>query len=239
MSRISQTVVLALLGAYVCRIALTDEYTTYVNDWMRWPLLGAGLILLLVAAVSLLLSARGDDEPEGPGTHDHAHGTPRTAWLMAMPFFVIVLIAPQPLGSYVAERTSNRVSIAQQETRYPAVPDSDEPVAMQMSEFVARALYDPDRSLKGREVELTGFVTTHQDGPGWSVTRISMLCCAADSNAYQVRIRDAVAPPLDSWVRVTGTWVPAPSARGVEDPPTPVLSAQSVTPIDRPKKTYE
>ncbi|MFB7321912.1 hypothetical protein [Streptomyces sp. NPDC056190] len=66
--------------------------------------------------------------------------------------------------------------------------------------FTSRAVYGSGRSLEGRTVRLTGFVT-HRGGGTWYVTRLLVPCCAAEATTNQVRVRGADAPATDTCVR--------------------------------------
>ncbi|WP_443031959.1 TIGR03943 family putative permease subunit [Streptomyces sp. CA-210063] len=67
-------------------------------------------------------------------------------------------------------------------------------------------MYDSGRTMKGRTIRMTGFVT--KDGDTWYVTRLLISCCAADARPDKIEIRGIDARPTDAWVTVTGTWHP-------------------------------
>ncbi|MCW2569370.1 MAG: hypothetical protein JWN54_3467, partial [Mycobacterium sp.] len=94
MNREAQSVVLFLLGGAVLRISLTDVYLRYVKEGLRPFLIVSGVLLVVIAAVTLYREvfvparAAGEDagarrlhdgvEPvapraERPGTHAHTH----------------------------------------------------------------------------------------------------------------------------------------------------------------------
>lgn len=224
-NRAGQSMVLTVLGAVALRIAWTDEYARYVNEWMRWPLFISGLLLVGLALTSLLSSKEDDDHP-----------TTHVAWLLLLPVAIAFVIQPPALGSYVAERRSNEVApAAYEEAAVAPLPEGDV-IDLPVSGFVARATMEGG-GLEGRAVRLTGFVTHDKQG-GWYVTRLTMFCCAADVSAFKVRVQGAEAPARDAWVRVTGTWV---DGTGIdpEAGATPAVTATDVTPIKAPKFTYE
>ncbi|WP_394816507.1 hypothetical protein [Streptomyces lancefieldiae] len=62
-----------------------------------------------------------------------------------------------------------------------------------LAEFGSRAVYDSGRSLTGRTIRLTDFVTHGDDGT-WYITRLQVPCCAADASTGKAEIRRAGAP---------------------------------------------
>ncbi|MCF1599014.1 TIGR03943 family putative permease subunit, partial [Streptomyces muensis] len=149
----------------------------------------------------------------------------------------LLLFPPPALGSYSAEREAAQRA-AQGVGRFPALPAGN-PVELTLAEFGSRAIYDSGRSLAGRTVRLTGFVTRDADGT-WYVTRLLVACCAADATTSKVEIRgaDADAPPADAWVTVTGTWHPE-GELGTDEAWPPVLDATGVRRIGQPANPYE
>jgi uncharacterized repeat protein (TIGR03943 family) len=171
--------------------------------------------------------------------HDHAHG-PAVAWLLVLPLLALLLIAPPALGAFAAGRQSTRPPVTTQ-TSYPPLPAMEGgAVPLVMTEFVFRALYDPDRSLEGARIRLSGFVTPADDGEGYDLTRFTLNCCAADATAVRVRITGDGVRPADAWLEVEGRWEPQASVEtGDQGPGTPVLRAASVAPIPAPTQPYE
>ncbi|WP_309095237.1 TIGR03943 family putative permease subunit [Streptomyces sp.] len=256
MRRYGPAALLALVGAAVLRVSLFSElYLRYVQPGLRPYLVvsGVGLVLLgVVAAVSARTAGqapsgeRQDADPEADDRHgqahdhdldhdlDHAHG-PRVAWFLALPALALLLFPPPALGSYSAEREAAQRA-AQGVGTFPELPDGD-PLDLTLGEFGSRAVYDSGRSLRGRTVRLTGFVTRDADGT-WYVTRLLVSCCAADASAAKAEVRGADAPPVDTWVTVTGTWHPE-GALGSDAAWPPVLDATSVRQVPQPGNPYE
>ncbi len=59
MNRTAQALVLTAIGGVSLRIGITSEYANYVNEWMRWPLVVSGVLLIglaIAATVSSLMS---------------------------------------------------------------------------------------------------------------------------------------------------------------------------------------
>ncbi|MFI8188585.1 TIGR03943 family putative permease subunit [Streptomyces sp. NPDC085946] len=171
--------------------------------------------------------------PADGGT-SHAHG-PRVAWLLTLPALALLLFPPPALGSYSAEREAAERA-ARGVGTFPALPAGD-PLDLPVGEFASRAVYDSERSLRGRTLRLTGFVTRDDDGT-WYVTRLLISCCAADATTAKAEVRGAAAPPADTWVTVTGTWHPE-GALGSDAAWPPVLDATGVRRTAQPANPYE
>lgn len=216
---------LGLTGAAILRISLFGElYLRYVQPGLRPYLIISGCALIVLALASAVLKR---------DAHDHS---PRVAWLLALPALALLLFPPPALGSYSAEREAEQRA-AQGVGTFPALP-SDEVVDLTLAEFSSRAIYDSERSLKGRTVRLTGFVTRDDDGT-WYVTRLLVACCAADATTSKVEIRQGgAAPAEDTWVTVTGVWHPE-GGLGTEEAWPPVLDASDVRTVRQPANPYE
>ncbi|MFJ8147638.1 TIGR03943 family putative permease subunit [Streptomyces sp. NPDC096048] len=260
MRRYGPAVLLALTGAAVLRISLFgDLYLRYVQPGLRPYLIVSGAVLVLLAAATAL-ARRGHEDPDGDadegtggetdretgegtsgeteaGAHGHSHGPagPRVAWLLSLPALALLLFPPPALGSYSAGREAAQRA-AQGVGTFPALPSGD-PVDLTLAEFGSRALYDSERSLTGRTVRLTGFVTHGEDGT-WYVTRLLVSCCAADATTGKAEIRGAGAPPVDTWVTVTGRWHPE-GGLGSDAAWPPVLDATDVRRVEQPANPYE
>lgn len=245
MRRYGSCLLLVLVGAAVLRISLFGElYLRYVQAGLRPYLVVSGALLVglgaVMAVVRRFAHEHGDEhehEHEHGDGHGHGAAGPRIAWLLALPALALLLFPPPALGSYSAEREAAQRA-AQGVGTFPALPAGD-PVELTLGEFASRAIYDSGRSLKGRTVRMTGFVTHGDDGT-WYVTRLHVTCCAADATTSKVEVRGATdgAPPVDTWVTVTGTWHPK-GALGTDGAWPPVLDAGAVRRVRQPADPYE
>lgn len=239
---------LLLTGGAVLRISLFSElYLRYVQVGLRPYLVVSGVVLVVLGVVAAAAVARGSgedehehDQAQDHDDHGHSHGHgyghgPRIAWLLTLPALALLLFPPPALGSYSADREAAQQA-AQGVGAFPALPAGN-PLPLTVGEFSSRAIFDSGRSLTGRTVSLTGFVTHGDDGT-WYVTRLLVSCCAADAAAGKVEIRDADAPVTDTWVTVTGTWVPK-GKLGSDAAWPPVLDAGSVKKVPEPSNPYE
>ncbi|MFD7707082.1 TIGR03943 family putative permease subunit [Streptomyces sp. NPDC059786] len=242
MRRYGPALLLLLSGAAVLRVSLfSDLYLRYVQQGLRPYLIASGVLLAALGAVSAVRTRAPERHDEGDNGddddgHGHEHGrTPRIAWLLAVPAAVLLLFPPPALGTYSAEREAAERA-AQGVGTFPALAAGD-PVDLTLGEFTSRAIYDENRSLKGRTVRLTGFVVRGSDGT-WYLARLRITCCAADASTYKVRIEGADAPEDGQWVTLTGTWRPH-GALGSDEAWPPVLDAASLTRVKQPANPYE
>ncbi|OKK04343.1 hypothetical protein AMK26_13275 [Streptomyces sp. CB03234] len=251
MRRHIQAALLLLTGSAVLHISLLSQvYLRYVKEGLRPFLIASAVLLLALGLISAVRDGlpfaprRPDDEPldDGHG-HGHGDGGPRVAWVLFLPVLALLLYAPPALGSYTAARETDNLIAPVSEFR--PLPDAD-PAPLALSGFIARVQQDRDRSLAGRTVLMTGFVTPAnpraKDGT-WYLTRLVVSCCAADSQSLRIRVYGRPAPSADTWVTVTGTWHPggggelgtataavALDARTVERVPEPVSPYQDTPP---------
>jgi uncharacterized repeat protein (TIGR03943 family) len=177
----------------------------------------------------------GEDQAHG---HDHAHGGPRVAWLMCLPVFAIFLIAPPALGSFAASRDDTPAPRSQVLSAFTPLT-GDGAVDMLIGEFIGRAWDDDKKSLTGREVRLTGFVVPAKKKGQWYVTRMQIACCAADAFPLKVAVKGIEPPPADTWVEVTGTWIPQTFGKMPNGVVYPQLAGKTLTKVAAPDEPYE
>jgi uncharacterized repeat protein (TIGR03943 family) len=240
---------LILVGVAVLRLTVaTDEYLNYVKPGLHYLLVAAGAVVVVLGG-SGLWSEWGKprsavpsepDQGEGHGGHDHGHRGPRVAWLLGLPVLAIFLVAPPALGSFTAARAAPRSApaIPPPSDGYPALPAGD-PVKLSLSEFIGRS-FDAQvgnaTTLNGRRLALTGFTMPSKEG-GWYLTRLQIACCAGDAIPLQIIVRGIAQPPKETWVEVTGTWIPPTpqtSGTGIHE-----IQATGVRPIKKPTRPYE
>ena len=231
MRRDIQGVVLALVGATVLRLSVTDMMLAYVKPVMRPFLVASGVVLVVLGVLSVIIDAR---------ESNREHGAPRAAWLLVVPVFLVFVVAPPALGAFTADRAPTALPGKGEWTMNP-LPDGD-PVELALVDYGYRATWDGGGTLQGRTVELTGFVTpadpseTGGDG-GWYLNRLQLSCCAADARVTRVLVSGAEQPAPDAWATVVGTYAPPLDADSTE--PIPVIEAKQVTVVPEPKVAYE
>ena len=245
MRRDVQAIVLILVGGAVLRITLGGTYLNYVQEGMRmWLLLSGGTLVVLgvLALIDVFRKGRAaadeetpHDEPhEHDDGHGHGSGGPRAAWLLLLPVLAIFLIAPPALGAYAAARDTTNSAPAQ-EAKAPPLPPGD-PAQVTVAEYVGRAVWDDGLTLVDRTVQMTGFVTPDPAG-GWWISRMAVACCAADAIASKVKVLNAPDLPADTWVTITGRWVPGGGTQ--TDTAIPLIEVLSLEEVPQPKNPYE
>jgi uncharacterized repeat protein (TIGR03943 family) len=253
MRRDVQAIILLLIGGATLRITLGDTYLNYVKEVMRPFLIVAGGLLVLFGILGLLDVLRSSRVPAGETTaetdfeqqledeldghvhgHDHSHG-PRAAWFLLLPVLAIFLIAPPALGAFSAARQTTNAIPDVSQAQAPPLPPGD-PVPMRIGDYIGRAVWDDGLTLIGRTVEMTGFVTPDPEG-GWWLSRMSMACCAADAFAMRISTVDAPDLPANTWVTITGTWVPGGGTQSADA--IPLVLVESLVEVPQPRNPYE
>ena len=228
MTRHAQAAILFLLGAALLHAGTTDLYLRYVKSGLR-PLLLLSAVVLIAAALATVWYERRAPAPVG-------HPEPRVSWLLALPLLALILVAPPALGSYSAVRTGTAL---QQPYGYTALPPTGT-LRLAVADYAARAVYDHGRSLKGRRLEITGFVATAPSGTPYLV-RMTLNCCAADAQPVKIALTGEVPPVLrpDTWLRVTGTYTPRTTKDPVNGGPVPYLEVTEAVPVKTPQDPYD
>ncbi|MEU1622519.1 TIGR03943 family protein [Streptomyces sp. NPDC005722] len=250
MNREAQAAVLLLTGVALLHAGLSDLYLRYVKAGLQPLLLAAGAVLVAAALATvwyeLRRPRRGDpgqenERPDGhdgedPHPHPDPHREPVVAWLLVLPLVALVLVAPPALGSYSAARSGTSVP---RPFGFPTLPAGD-PLRMETADYAGRAVYDHGRSLTGRRITLTGFVSVARDGTPY-LTRMVLNCCAADARPVKIGMTGQVPPVLqpDAWLEVTGTYTPRRAEDPVNDGPVPFLDVSRARPVRAPAEPYE
>ena len=236
MRRETTNVLLVLVGGALLKITLDGTYLRYVKPGVKPYVLIAGVVMILLALVSIIRDVRG-----GVGEHDdghgHRHGS-RSALLLLLPILAIFLIAPPALGADSVTREDGRTPPVIQEgaSAFPPLL-AGAVVPVSLSEFITRSVWDSTNSLNSRVVELTGFVV-HDRGVVY-LARLVITCCAADATPMKVELSGGRTAPLsnDQWVHADGVLVPGSATQANEYVPT--LTVTAVSEIAQPADPYE
>ena len=138
MNRITQSLIVALMGGAVLSITISGRFTLYVRPYLEIPLIISGIVLVGVSLISLVtavISGRRahdqqrhgsdhphsewvdiehalDDEVEVHGDgHGHDHDRSRAPWLILAPVLVLLLVAPPALGVSAVRRNAGSQAI--------------------------------------------------------------------------------------------------------------------------------
>ncbi|GHH91131.1 membrane protein [Streptomyces capillispiralis] len=230
LNRQAQAALLFLLGAAVLHAGLTDLHLRYVKAGLRPLLLLSGAVLVATAAATLRYEWRGRREEDA-----EPHREPRISWLLTLPLFALILVAPPALGSYSATHTGTAL---QKPFGFPDLPARG-PLRLGVEEYAARAVYDDGRHLSGRPISITGFVALDRaDAP--HLVRMTLNCCAADAQPVKIALTGAIPPVLrpDTWLEVTGTYTPRRTRDPVNDGPVPYFDVTAAEPVPPPSDPY-
>jgi uncharacterized repeat protein (TIGR03943 family) len=247
-NRQAQAVVLFLVGGAMVHAGSTDLYLRYVKAGLQPMVIGAGVVLIVAALATVWyerkLSRTGPDykadaHDKDMDAHDnggHIHREPRVSWLLVLPLFALILVAPPALGSYSALRTGTAL---QAPLAYAPLPSGD-PVRLSLVDYAGRAAYDHGRSLGNRRIVITGFVALDGKGTPYLV-RMALNCCAADAQPVKVGLTGRIPPVLqpDTWLELTGTY----TERRTEDPVNhgviPFFDITGAKPVATPRDPYD
>lgn len=241
MRRDAQAIVLLLVGGGMLRLAWTGEYLNFVKPYAFWLIVPAGIILVAVAAITAWNAWR--EKQEAEREHD-GHGEPKVAWLLLAPVIGMLLVAPDALGSYEAERTGTVVGAEQDRSTYPELPDDADPVPLTLLDYAARAIFDDGRTLEGHRIQLTGFILYDGDEP--QLARMVVACCAADARPVKIGFdwtdAEGGAPgdlEPDQWIEVVGVYTAQQGRDEINGELVPYIAVESITGIPSPDNEYQ
>lgn len=253
MSREVQSALLIIIGGVLLRLSLTDLHLRYVKSGLQPYLVATAVVLIVIGLATLYydLVAAGRKHV-GAGKHrtpvaepaccatSQPHG-PRSAWFLVLPIAAVLLIAPPSLGAYSASRTGTATGVAQQrnpESVYPALPAGD-PVPLPVIDYAARAVFEKGASLQGRRVTLVGFASPRPDG-GSYLTRMMMVCCAADSRPIKVGLAGKTGKlRSDQWYEVTGSYDSKVDKDATNGEEIPFLKVTATRAVPAPENPYD
>ncbi|MFB9338849.1 TIGR03943 family putative permease subunit [Actinoplanes octamycinicus] len=174
----------------------------------------------------------GDGHDDG---HGHAHHEPRVGWLLLLPVLGLLLISPPALGSFAAGQAGSVGPAAASD--YPPLPAGD-PVEVSLLDYASRAVFDGGKSLAGRNVKLTGFITPGPDGKPM-LARMVLTCCAADGRPIKIGLTGApIDAPADAWVQVIGVYSTQIGTDPVNQAQVAFFDVHSWQEIEEPKQPY-
>ncbi|MEU6218123.1 TIGR03943 family protein [Streptomyces sp. NPDC047022] len=244
MNRQAQAAVLFLLGGAMLHAGTTGLYLRYVKAGLQPLLLASGAVLIVASAATAwyeLRMARRSKRQDAQDTghddgHGHGHREPRISWLLVLPLFALILVAPPALGSYTAVRSGTAI---QPPLAYPALPSSD-PAPLSLVDYAGRAAYGHGRTLGNRQIQITGFVALDSGGKPYLV-RMALNCCAADAQPVKVGLSGKLPPVLqpDAWLEVTGTYTAERTKDPVNGGIIPYIDVIQARPVPTPKDPYD
>lgn len=235
MNRTAQASVLCLLGGAVLYAGLTDLHLRYVKSGLRPLLLAAGAVLIAAAIATVWFEwrcARTASAQHG----EQEHRESRISWLLVLPLLALIFVAPPPPGSYAAMRTGTALQGPWDLSDLPA----DGPLQLGLGDYAGRAVYDHGRSISGRRITTSGFISLDERGTPYLV-RMVLSCCAADAQPIKVGITGQVPPILepDTWYEITGTYTDQQATDPINNGAIPYIDIIEARPVPAPDDEYE
>jgi uncharacterized repeat protein (TIGR03943 family) len=202
--RLARAVVLVVWTSFVAWLLLSREVYRYIGLRTYWVVV-FGAVILAVTTVAQILTLR-TTRPAQSLTWREGAGL---AALLCPVLFVLMIPAPS-LGARAASARSAG-GVLSSDALVPSAPDGDGEVTFIDIHYASASdTYAAELGLsEGYPVTLTGFVTHGAGTPraGFTLTRFSISCCAADAIPYSVPVEtdSAEAYADDTWLTVTGT----------------------------------
>ncbi|HEY7874603.1 MAG TPA: TIGR03943 family protein [Actinomycetota bacterium] len=203
--RVARAVVLVVWSAFVLWLLVSREVYRYIGLRTYWVVV-FGAVTLVVVTIAQVATVRTPQRAD------------RLTWREAIGFaallcpvlFVLMIPAPS-LGARAASARSAGGGVLASDALVPSAPDGDGELTFVDIHYASSSeTYAAELGLtEGSPITLTGFVT-HGDGTpegGFTLTRFSISCCAADAVPYSVPIEASQRANYgdDTWLRVSGT----------------------------------
>jgi uncharacterized repeat protein (TIGR03943 family) len=177
-------------------------------------------------------------KPAEKHTDEHGHHEPQVGWLLMLPAVALLLVAPPALGSFSAGQAGS-VLVAPSDSDYPPLPAGD-PAPISLLDYASRAVFDSGKSLTGRTVRMSGFITPGPDGHPM-IARIVLTCCAADGRPIKVGLTGDTATldaAPDTWVQIDGVYSTKVGQDPVNKADVAYVEVKSWQEIPEPKQPY-
>jgi uncharacterized repeat protein (TIGR03943 family) len=130
------------------------------------------------------------------------------------------------------------VALQSGDSNYPPLPPGD-PAQIGLLDYASRAVFDGGKSLNGRTLEMSGFLTKGSDGHQM-LARIVLTCCAADGRPIKVGMDGPVTvdAAANSWVQVIGVYSTQVSKDPVSKSDVAYVTVKSWQQIEEPGQPY-
>ncbi|MEZ2122683.1 TIGR03943 family protein [Corynebacterium sp. CCM 9203] len=242
-----------LTGVLVLALLATGRLATYIRTFWHPMTLTVALLVTGLALSVLWFGARHENRAGG----EKAKVSP-IAWLVFVPFLLVVIGSPSPLGAAMLDNTASGTerdaALAGGAGRAATAPRSGvnfDPLSdtgineLNLDDLHNRYSYGDLEDLAGKKIKVIGFIShggaasfddsgEHSAGDGGKVTvnRYKIFCCAADAVAYSATLAGGSDLPDDTWVEVVGTVDVDASDSHL------VLTPESITATNEPRIPY-
>jgi uncharacterized repeat protein (TIGR03943 family) len=245
-NRLTENLLLFMVGLAIAIIAKSGTYTNYVKPSLLPWLVAAAALLLSLAVAALVRDGKRWTQRASvhttPELDGHQH-TASIAWLLCLPIALLVFVpAPALSASAGIQRQASRpANPAAQDAdfgrrAFPPIPPGRAP-ALDLTEIVERDTDDTAGTLNGRLITVVGF--TVKKGAQVDLARFLIICCAADAHLQRFTLEGpgavtAAAFPQETWVKAEVTVVHAATPGG-----DPTLLTSNVIKTEQPPDPYE
>lgn len=233
MNREAQNLLLLLVGAIVVKTALDGTFLRYVKPSLQPYLVASGVTILVVATVAIATDVR-----RGFARVDPDGGRGREHWLLLAPALLILVAAPPALGAAASTvgTIGEPVAVTDDRVSAPLAPGVPQ---LTLLDVIRRAANDPNETLNGRTISTTGVVLRPHGSNKIYLSRVLIICCAADARTLRIELAGAAGSELEDgqWATVTGRVVPGSAA--ADTTWTPTMDVRYTRRVDPPLHTYE
>jgi uncharacterized repeat protein (TIGR03943 family) len=238
-------------------LGLSGQLGLYIHPrYFVFTLIMAGLAVVLIVGAFAVMP--GADE-HGHGQDEHGHpgeavprrprwaigGAALTILTVAASVVALLVVPPTTLTSAAVEQRSlngsaNTLSNAGGQA-FSGGSISGDTSSYTVKDWATLIRQGADaESLDGTVATLTGFVTADPDDPDdvFFVARFVITCCAVDAQPVGVPVYQpgwSSGYPVDSWITVTGGFVPNPSVLSTA---ITVVQPDSISAVPRPADPY-
>lgn len=219
-TRTLRAVAIASWGLFFVYLWVSGRATTYIGP-KTWWVVALGALTLPLVALAYLWSARG--RKRAPSLRElGANG------LLVTPILLTLMVPAPSLGALAVENKRTKNVAAPLETAIEGdVRLYEIAWAAESAEY---ASYNELGA--GTPVDFVAFVSNPLDkAKELEVSRFMVGCCAADANAFSVKLTGAPDLPIDTWVQVKGklTGTPGKDLK---------VAATSVSEVAQPSNPY-
>lgn len=269
MRRETQNILLVLVGGALLKISFTGTYLLYVKPAHQYWLIAGGVIMVALAAVSILrdlvparepaaaavkLNFGAESDGAAPAAHDdhgdhadHAdddcehHHSAKSAWLLLLPVLAIFLVAPPALGADSVMRGDNRAAAS----RSSGTDGSTTFPPIPQGDVVTLAMSDFAARAAWDSGNSLNNRTVRLTGFVVSqdgatyLARLSIACCAADAFPVKVKLDGPGTAGLANDTWLEVTGQFQPGTATKETDYVPSLTVGSMVQIPQPENPYE
>ncbi len=228
-----KVLVIGGLSLYFSLNILSGNLTNYINERFAWLSYVAVALLIVMSLAALYALVKGHHR--SLRNTDHQQIDLPIILIVALPLLAGTLLPSQPLG---AAAVTGSISLNAATGAGISTVTTD-PLDRNILDW-ARLFTESDlpASFDGQQARVIGFVYSEPDFPGehFMLARFTVSCCVADATPLGLPVRWADLGTLTpgEWVVVEGVF----EAGLFRDQKTPILQAETVTPIEQPEHPY-